>query len=170
MNTEKRPVLCTTLYRKPMQPSNFDCILHQLRHWKFSHSFHQNIRFKGELNPEMKLCELLALGHCIHLPLILVACVSFGQSYNIGSPVAPIFVTTLTQRWLETPLRFEVFWTFIKKYSFDRSRRPVCLSLPYYACLVKFEELICLESWFKKRLNFAFLTPRLAVHRCVLCL
>ena len=26
MNPEKRPVLCTTLYRKPMQPSNFDGI------------------------------------------------------------------------------------------------------------------------------------------------
>ena len=32
MNIEKRPVLCTTLYRKPMQPSNFDGILYQLRH------------------------------------------------------------------------------------------------------------------------------------------
>ena len=36
--------------------------------------------FKGELNPEMKLCELLVLGHCIHLPLILFACASSGQS------------------------------------------------------------------------------------------
>ena len=46
MNTEKRPVLCTTLYRKPMQPGNFDGILYQLRHWIFSHGFHQKIRFK----------------------------------------------------------------------------------------------------------------------------
>ena len=36
--------LCTTLYRKPMQPSNFDGILYLLRHWIFSHSFHQKIR------------------------------------------------------------------------------------------------------------------------------
>ena len=46
MNTEKRPVLCTTLYRKPMQPSHFDGILHQFCHWIFSHGFHQKIRFK----------------------------------------------------------------------------------------------------------------------------
>ena len=46
MNTEKRPVLCTTLYRKSMQPNNFDGILYQLRHWIFSHGFHQKIRFK----------------------------------------------------------------------------------------------------------------------------
>ena len=49
MNTEKRPVLCTTLYRKPMQPSNFDGILYQLCHWIFSHGFHQNIPFKGSV-------------------------------------------------------------------------------------------------------------------------
>ena len=35
----------------------------------------------------MKLCELLVLGHCIHLPLILFACASSGQCYNVGSPV-----------------------------------------------------------------------------------
>ena len=28
---------------------------------------------KGEVYPEMKLCELLVLVHCIHLPLILFA-------------------------------------------------------------------------------------------------
>ena len=39
----------------------------------------------------MKLCELLVLGHCIHLPLILFACASSGQSYNVGSPVPPNF-------------------------------------------------------------------------------
>ena len=48
-------------------------------------------QFKGKLNPEMKLCELLVLGHSIHLPLILFACASSGQRYNIGSPVAPNF-------------------------------------------------------------------------------
>ena len=42
---------------------------------------------KGEVYPEMKLCELLVLVHCIHLPLILFACASSGQSYNIDSLV-----------------------------------------------------------------------------------
>ena len=54
MNTEKRPVLCTTLYRKPMQPSNFDGILYQLRHWIFSHGFHQKIRFKRNFKKRPK--------------------------------------------------------------------------------------------------------------------
>ena len=49
MNTEKRPVLCITLYRKPMQPCNFDGILYQLRHWIFSDGFHQKISFKGSV-------------------------------------------------------------------------------------------------------------------------
>ena len=93
--------------------------------------------FKGEVYPEMKLCELLVLVHCIHLPHILFACASSGQSYNIDPPWCLIVVTSLTQRWLETLLRFEVFWTFLEMYSFDRSRLPVCLSSPYYACLVK---------------------------------
>ena len=44
---------------------------------------------KGEVYPEVKLCELLVLVHCIHLPLILLACASSGQSYNIDSPVVP---------------------------------------------------------------------------------
>ena len=61
---------------------------------------------KGELNPEMKLCELLALGHCIHLPLILVACVSSGQSYNIGSPVAPIFCDVIDTAMTGDPIAF----------------------------------------------------------------
>ena len=52
MNTEKRPVLCTTLYRKPMQPSNIDGILYQLHHWIFSHGFHQKIRFKRNFKKE----------------------------------------------------------------------------------------------------------------------
>ena len=43
----------------------------------------REIEFKGELNPEMKLCELLVLGHCIHLPLILFACASSGQGYSV---------------------------------------------------------------------------------------
>ena len=54
MNTEKRPVFCTTLYRKPMQPSNFDGILYQLRHWIFSHGFHQKIRFKRNFKKRPK--------------------------------------------------------------------------------------------------------------------
>ena len=47
--------------------------------------------FKGELNQEMKLCELLVLGQCIHLPQILFASASSGQSYNDGWPVPPNF-------------------------------------------------------------------------------
>ena len=54
MNTEKRPVLFTTLYRKPMQPGNFNVILYQLRHWIFSHGFHQKIRFKKKFYEETK--------------------------------------------------------------------------------------------------------------------
>ena len=55
MNTEKRPVLCTTLYRKPMQPCKFDGILYQLRHWIFSHGFHQKIRFKRNFKKRPKV-------------------------------------------------------------------------------------------------------------------
>ena len=40
----------------------------------------------------MKPCELLVLGHRIHLPLILFACASSGQSYDIGSSVAASFL------------------------------------------------------------------------------
>ena len=54
MNTEKRPVLCTILYRKPMQPCNFDSILYQLRQWIFSHGFHQKIRFKRNFRKRPK--------------------------------------------------------------------------------------------------------------------
>ena len=54
MNTEKRPVLCTTLYRKALQPSNFDGILYQLRHGIFSHGFHQKIRFKRNFTKRPK--------------------------------------------------------------------------------------------------------------------
>ena len=32
MNIEKQPVLCTTLYRKPIQPCSFDGIFYQLHH------------------------------------------------------------------------------------------------------------------------------------------
>ena len=61
---------------------------------------------KGELNPEMKLCELLALGHGIHLPLILVACASSGQSYYIGSPVAPNFRDVIDTAMTGDPIAF----------------------------------------------------------------
>ena len=54
MNTEKRPVLCTTLYRKPMQPCNFDGILYQFRHGIFSHGFHQKTRFKRNFKKRPK--------------------------------------------------------------------------------------------------------------------
>ena len=39
----------------------------------------------------MELCELLVLRHCIHLPLILFAYASSGQSNNVGSPMPPNF-------------------------------------------------------------------------------
>ena len=57
----------------------------------------------------MKLCELLVLGHCIHLPLILFACASSGQSYNVGSPVPPNFCDVIDTAMTGTLLRFEVF-------------------------------------------------------------
>ena len=55
MTPEKRPVLCTTLYRKPMQPCNFDGILYQLHHWLFSHGFRQKIRFKRNFKKRPKV-------------------------------------------------------------------------------------------------------------------
>ena len=61
---------------------------------------------EGELNPEMKLCELLALGHCIHLPLILVACASSGQSYNVCSPVPPNFCDVIDTAKTGDPIAF----------------------------------------------------------------
>ena len=51
-------------------------------------------RLKGELK-DIKNGELLVFGHCIYFPLILFACASFGQSYNIGSPWHLIFVAFL---------------------------------------------------------------------------
>ena len=37
-----------------MQASNFVGILYQLRHWFFSHGFHQKIRFKGNFKKRPK--------------------------------------------------------------------------------------------------------------------
>ena len=37
---KKKPIFCTTLYRKPMQLGNFDGILDQLRNGFFSDGFH----------------------------------------------------------------------------------------------------------------------------------
>ena len=54
----------------------------------------------------MKRCELLVLGHCIHLPLILLACASFGQSYNIGSLVAPNFCDVIDTAMTGDPIEF----------------------------------------------------------------
>ena len=59
-----------------------------------------------ELNPEMKLCELLVLGHCNHLPLILFACASSGQSYNVGSPVPPNFCDVIDTAMTGNPIAF----------------------------------------------------------------
>ena len=62
---------------------------------------------KGDLNPEMKLCELLVLGQCIPLPLISSARTFSGQSNSVGSPGAPNFrdVIDTAIDWI---LRFEV--------------------------------------------------------------
>ena len=57
----------------------------------------------------MKLFELLVLGHCIHLPLILSACASSGQSYNIGSPMGPNFCDVIDTAMTGDPIAFEVF-------------------------------------------------------------
>ena len=76
------------------------------------------IAFKGELNPEMKLCELLVLGHCIHLPLILFACASSGQSYNVGSPVPPNFCDVIDTAMTGDPIAFWSFLNFYRKVLF----------------------------------------------------
>ena len=62
--------------------------------------------FKGEVYPEMKLCELLVLVHCIHLPLILFACASSGQSYNIDSPVVPNCCDVIDTAMTGDPIAF----------------------------------------------------------------
>ena len=67
---------------------------------------HLGVTVKGELNPEMKLCELLVLGHCIHLPLTLFACASSGQSYNVGSPVPPNFCDVIDKAMTGDPIAF----------------------------------------------------------------
>ena len=54
MNTEKRLVLCTTLYRKPMQPCNFDDIFYQLRHWFFHMVYTRRSVLKGTLRGDQK--------------------------------------------------------------------------------------------------------------------
>ena len=56
----------------------------------------------------MKLCELLVLGHCIHLPLILFACASSGQSYNVGSPVPPNICDVIDTAMTGDPIAFEL--------------------------------------------------------------
>ena len=63
-------------------------------------------KVKGELNPEMKLCELLVLGHCVHLPLILFACASSGRSYNVCSPVPPILCDVIDTAMTGDPIAF----------------------------------------------------------------
>ena len=57
MNTEKWPVFCTTLYRKPMQSTKFDCIWNQLFNWIFSWSygFEQKIRWEMNFNKRPKV-------------------------------------------------------------------------------------------------------------------
>ena len=73
------------------------------------------VKIKCELNPEMKLCEMLALRYCIHLPLILVVCAFSGQSYNIGSPVAPKFCDVIDTAMTGDPMAFLGFLNFYRK-------------------------------------------------------
>ena len=73
---------------------------------------------KGELNPEMKLCELLVLGHCIHLPQILFACASSGQSYNVSSPAPPNFCDVIDTAMTGDPITFWGFLSFYRKVLF----------------------------------------------------
>ena len=61
---------------------------------------------KGELNPEMKLCELLVLGQCINLPLISSACAFSGQSYNVCSLAAPNFCDVIDTVVTGDPIAF----------------------------------------------------------------
>ena len=62
--------------------------------------------FKGEVYPEMKLCGLLVIVHCIHLPLILFPCASHGQSYNIDSPVVPNCCDVIDTAMTGDPIAF----------------------------------------------------------------
>ena len=66
----------------------------------------------------MKLCELLVLGHCIHLPLILFACVSSGQSYNLSSPVAHSFCDVIDIAMTGDRIAFYGFLNFSQKVLF----------------------------------------------------
>ena len=61
----------------------------------------------------MKLCELLVLGHCIHLPLILFAFASSGQSYNVGSPVPPNFCDVIDTAMTGDTI---AFWSFLNLF------------------------------------------------------
>ena len=63
----------------------------------------------------MKLCELLVLGHCIHLPLILFACASSGLSYNVGLPVPPNFCDVIDTAMTGDPIAFRSFLNFCRK-------------------------------------------------------
>ena len=50
----------------------------------------------------------------IHLPLILFACASSGQSYNVGSPVPPNFCVVIDTEMTGDPI---VFWSFFELLS-----------------------------------------------------
>ena len=67
----------------------------------------QVVSFKGELNPEMKLRELLVIGHCNHLPLILFACAPLDRVITlIGSPVPPTFCDVIDTAITGDPIAF----------------------------------------------------------------
>ena len=73
---------------------------------------------KGEVYPEMKLCGLLVLVHCIRLPLILFPSASSGQSYNIKSPVVPNCCDVIDTAMTGDPIAFWGFLNFSRNVLF----------------------------------------------------
>ena len=84
-----------------------------------------------ELYQEMKRFELLVLGHFIHFQEFYLPAPPLDRVITLIPPwrlFSDIIDTAIDWRTL---MHFEVFWTFIEKCFFDRSRLPVWLSLPY---------------------------------------
>ena len=129
MNTEKRPVLCITLYRKAMQPSNFDGILYQLRHWIFSHGLHQKIRFKRNFKKRPKMIFVKSQ---ISSPIVMPKGITIGLEIGL--------LTKITF-WslLKVPFKGSVEWS--------RHERHFCSLLPYF--LLSWLQILqlCLSFW-----------------------
>ena len=68
----------------------------------------------------MKLCKLLVLVPCIHLPLILFACTSSGhiQSCNIDSQVVPSCCDVIDTAMAGDPIAFWGFLNFSRNVLF----------------------------------------------------